>query len=172
MDFLTLAKTRFSTRGFSGRSVEQEKLDRILEAGRVAPTACNNQPQRILVLRSAGSLEKLQKAARVYGAPLVLIVCADHAASWKRSFDGKDFSDIDAAIVATHMVLEATDLGLDSVWIGSFNAAVVRQEFSLPKQVEPIGILGIGYSDSARKSPDRHGMERKPLSATVFHETF
>lgn len=172
MDFLTLAKTRFSTRGFGGREVEQEKLDRILEAGRVAPTACNNQPQRILVLRSAASLEKLQKAARVYGAPLVLVVCADHSASWKRPFDGKDSADIDASIVAAHMILEATDLGLESIWICAFKAGAVRQEFCLPEGVEPVNILGIGYSDGPRKSPDRHGTERKPLSETVFYETF
>lgn len=80
------------------------------------------------------------------------MVCADHSFSWKRAFDGKDTAEIDASIVATHMILEATDLGLNSIWVGYFKPDVIKAEFALPEGVEPINILGIGYSDEERKS--------------------
>ena len=172
MDFLSLAKKRFSARQYSNREVEQEKIDHILEAGRVAPTACNNQPQRILVIRTKEGLEKLSKACHPYGAPLALVVCADHSSGSKRADDNKDLSDIDASIVTTHMMLEATDLGLDSVWVCAFKPNIIREEFALPDSVEPINLLLIGYSDGPRKSPDRFKTERLPLAQTVFYESF
>lgn len=172
MDFLELAKTRFASRRFTDRKVEPEKLEKILEAGRVAPTAANLQPQRILVIQSGQGLEKLSKAGSVYRAPLALVVCADHSACWKRPLDGKNTADIDASIVATHLILEATYLGLDSIWVCYFKKEIVSAEFALPAEVEPINILGIGYSDAPKKSPDRHGSERKPLAELVRYETF
>jgi nitroreductase len=172
MDFIELAKKRYSTRNFNNKKVEQVKLEKILEAGRVAPTAANLQPQRILVIKTEAGLEKLKKAGNVYGAQLAFVVCADHSFSWKRAFDGKDTAEIDASIVATHMILEATDLGLNSIWVGYFKPDVIKAEFALPEGVEPINILGIGYSDEERKSPDRHNTERKPLTETVRYETF
>ncbi len=172
MDFLTMAKKRCSVRQYETRGVEQEKLDLILEAGRIAPTAANRQPQRILVVRSDVGLEKLRKGANIHGAPLALVVCADHAASWKRSFDAKDVSDIDASIVTTHMMLEAADLGLDSIWVCHFNPEAVRTEFALPDGIEPINILGVGYAAGAVKSPDRHAVDRKPIGELVTYESF
>ncbi len=163
MDFMTLAQKRCSVRSYRPEPVEQEKLDTILEAGRIAPTAANRQPQRILVIRSDAGLEKLKSSARVYGAPLALVVCADHADSWKRSFDGKDAADIDATIVTTHMMLAAADLGLDSIWVC---------HFGLPEGVEPINLLGIGYPEGPVKSPDRHAVDRKPLHELVVMEHF
>ena len=172
MDFMTLAQKRCSVRSYRPDPVEQEKLDTILEAGRIAPTAANRQPQRILVIRSDAGLEKLKSSARVYGAPLALVVCADHADSWKRSFDGKDAADIDATIVTTHMMLAAADLGLDSIWVCHFDPDGVRSDFGLPESVEPINILGIGYPEGPVKAPDRHTVDRKPLHELVVMEHF
>lgn len=172
MDFIGLAKKRCSVRRYDKRLVEHEKLDGILEAGRIAPTAANRQPQRILVVRTEAGLEKLKAGANVYGAPLALVVCADHAATWKRSFDAKDTADIDATIVTTHMMLAAADLGLDSIWVCKFNPAAIRTEFRIPDGIEPVNILGIGYAEGETKSPDRHAADRKPLSETVFFEHF
>lgn len=172
MDFLSLAKQRFSARSYSSREVEQEKIDRILEAGRIAPTACNNQPQRILVIRTKDGLEKLNKAYNTFNAPLAFMVCADHSATWKRASDGKDSSDIDTSIVTTHMMLEATDLGLNTLWVCAFKPDIIRREFSLPDSVEPMNLLLTGYADVPRKSPDRFDTERLPLSKTVFYESF
>lgn len=171
MDFLDLAQKRYSVRKFDARKVEQEKLEKILEAGRVAPTAHNLQPQRVVVIRTEAGLEKLKKAANIYGAPLALLVCADHASSWKRPFDGKDTAEIDATIVTTHMILEATDLGLGSIWVCHFKPDVIKAEFGLPEEVEPLNILGIGYSAPEARPSDRH-TERKPLSETIRYETF
>lgn len=108
MDFLELAKERYSVRKFSDKKVEREKLDAILEAGRCAPTAVNYQPQRVLVLESPEALEKLKGCTPYhFHAPLALLVCYDREASWKRSFDNCDMGAVDAAIVTTQMMLEA-----------------------------------------------------------------
>ncbi len=172
MDFMTLARTRCSVRKYQPRPVEQDKLDQILTAGQIAPTAANLQPQRILVIQSAEGLKKLEASAQVYGAPLALVVCSDHNASWKRSFDGKDSADIDASIATTHMMLAAADLGLASIWVCHFNPTSLRADFGLPEHVEPINILGVGYAEGEVKSPDRHAADRKPISEIVVMEQF
>jgi nitroreductase len=172
MSFLELAKRRFSVRKFETKKVEEEKLLQILEAGRVAPTAANYQPQRILVVRENAGLAKLKKAANIYEAPLAVIVCADRQSAWKRPIDGKGMVDIDASIVTDHMMMEATDLGLGTVWICYFKPDVLRKEFNIPDPVEPVNILAIGYAAGQIASPDRHDQARKPMQETVFYESF
>lgn len=172
MDFLQLAKKRYSVRRYETRPVEKEKLDRILEAGRVAPTGANRQPHRLIVVQEASGLERLKKAANVYGAPLAIIVCADHSVSWKRHYDGKDVADIDSAIVTDHMMLEATELGLGTLWVCHFNPEVLKKEFNIPANVEPMSILGIGYAADAAQSPDRHERLRLPYEDFVFYESY
>lgn len=139
----------------------------ILEAGRVAPTAANYQPQRIIVVREEAGLARLKKAANIYEAPLAVIVCADHNAAWKRPFDGKGMVDIDASIVTDHMMMEATDLGLGTVWICN-----LRKEFNIPEHIEPVNILAIGYPAGQIAPPDRPDKARKPMQETVFYESF
>ena len=169
MDFSELCRRRFSARSYNNKSVEREKLDAVLEAGRLAPTAANNQPQKIIVVMN--ELDKLGEAANIYGAPLALIICADKKAAWERPFDGKNTADIDASIVTDHMMLAAADLGLDSVWICYFKPDVLRQEFALPDGLEPINILAIGYAGEPAASPDRHSRTRIPLVELVSHES-
>ena len=89
MEFSELAKKRYSVRSYNGKKVEQEKLEKILEAAHAAPTAANLQPVRLLVIQEEEGLEKLSKAANVYHAPLVIVVCADHDKAWVRPFDHK-----------------------------------------------------------------------------------
>jgi nitroreductase len=172
MRFLDLAKQRYSTRNYLPTPVRDDDLDRILEAARVAPTAKNLQPQRLLVIRSEDALQKLAKAARIYGAPLAIVTCADHAVSWKRPQDGKDHADIDTAIVQDHMMLQAAELGLGSVWICWFNPQIIREAFNLPATVEPVSILAIGYEGGTPKSPDRHATDRKPIEEMVVFDEF
>lgn len=172
MDFLELAKKRYSERDFADRKVEPDKLASILESGRIAPTAANVQPQRILVVREKEGMDKLGKAAQLYHAPLALVVCTDASAAWTRPFDGKKTTDIDASIVTTHMMLEAANLGLASVWICYFKADVLRKEFDIPADLEPVNILAVGYAKGQPASPDRHDTMRKPLAETVFYEKF
>jgi nitroreductase len=172
MEFSELIKKRYSERKYEDKKVEKEKLLKILEAGRVAPTGANTQPQRIIVVQEKESMDKLNKCANLYGAPLAIIVCGDHKKSWKRPFDGKDIMEIDVTIVTDHMMLQATDLGLASVWICYFDPAVLREEFNLPEGVEPVNILAIGYSGGEAASPHRHDKARKPLEATVHYEVY
>lgn len=173
MDFLTLAKKRYSARAYTKQKVEKEKLDAVLEAAHVAPTGGNCQPQRLIVVQSESGLEKIGKAADIYGAPLAIIVCSDTEKTWTRPFDGKKLTDIDASIVTDHMMMEAADLGLGSVWVCCFKPDVLREEFNLPSNLEPVNILVIGYADTrcqAALPPDRHDKTRLPLSATVSFE--
>lgn len=170
MSFLEIAKKRYSVRDFKPQKVEKEKLLKILEAGRVAPTGCNYQPQRLIVVQEAEGLDKINKAARVYGAPVVVIVCGDKDAAWKRPYDGKNILDIDVSIVTDHMMLQATELGLGSLWVCYFKADVIRTEFNLPNNWEPVNLLAIGYENCAPASPERHDTARKQLGETVFYE--
>ena len=124
MDFITLAAARYSLRKFDARPVEQEKLDLILEAARLAPTAVNLQPQHVLVLRSPEALEKADACTvHHFHPPMMLIVSYDPAKAWVREWDQKNHGEIDAAIVATHMMLEAAELGLGTTYIGMFDEA-------------------------------------------------
>ncbi len=171
MSFFELAQKRYSVRKYESKPVEEDKLVKILEAARVAPTAVNFQPQRLIVVRQPDRLAKVQKAANIYGAPLAIIVCADYNAAWKRPHDNKNSADIDASIVTDHMMLQATELGLGTVWVGHFKPDVIKTEFNLPDQVEPVNILVIGYAAGDSVPTDRH-TDRKPLTETVFCETF
>lgn len=172
MDFLALAKRRYACRQYQDRKVEPEKLKQILEAGRVAPTGANRQPQRLVVVQSKEGMEKLARCTRDFAAPLAIIVCVDTDEVWTRKYDGKKIGDIDASIVTDHMMLCAASLGHDTLWVCMFKPDVVREEFHLPDQVVPVNILYIGYGAGEPASPDRHDTLRKPLSETVFEETF
>lgn len=167
MDFIELCKTRYSVRSYTSQKIEDDKLNAILEAGRLAPTAANLQPQKIIAVRSEDGLKKLGEAANIYGAPLALIVCADKTKAWKRPFDGKLTTDIDASIVTDHMMLEAADLGLGSVWICYFKPDILRKNFNIPDNIEPVNILAIGYADG---NPPVKEKDRKPLADTVIRE--
>ncbi len=170
MDFLKIAKQRYSVRSYKKQPVEKEKLDKILEAAHAAPTAANLQPVRLIVVQSEEGLGKIGKAANLYGAPLAIIVCADHEKAWVRSFDKKQTSDIDASILTDHMMLQAAEAGLGSVWICAFNPDIITQEFVLPPHLEPINILAVGYADGEAADPERHSRTRIPISQLVAYE--
>lgn len=170
MDFIQLVKQRCSVRRYQNRPVEPEKLDLLLQAARLAPTAANRQPVRLLVVQSAAGLAKLGQAADLYGAPLAILVCADHSRAWTRPFDGKQTCDIDASILTDHMMLQATALGLGSVWICYFRPDVLRQAFALPPELEPVNILAVGYADGVTSDPARFDRERLPLDQLVLRE--
>ena len=148
-DFLELARARWSVRSFSSRQVEPDKLDLILKAGQIAPTAVNYQPQKIYVLQSPEALGKILAITRsTYNAPTVLLVCYDTRLSWKSPFvEGYDCGEMDASIVCTHMMLEAWD--------------------NLPPYIIPVCLLPIGYpSANARPYAPWHDTFR-PLEDTV-----
>lgn len=105
----------------------------------------------------------------MYGAPVAIVVCADRSKAWKRPFDGMITTDIDASILTDHMMLEATEQGLGSVWICYFQADVLKKEINLPEHLEPINILAIGYSDEPEADKNRHSTQRMPIEDLVTY---
>ena len=147
-DFLQLASDRYSVRKFADKEVEQEKIDKIIEAGIKAPTACNLQPFKIWIAQSAEAKNKINKANPfpfVHQAPVLIVVGANHKEGWVRRFDNKSFADIDASIVATHIMLAIHDLGLGTTWIGHFDDKILKQEFEEMKDYNLIAIFPVGY---------------------------
>ena len=171
--FLALAENeRWSCRKYEQRPLEEADLQRILRAGQVAPTAANAQPQRIVAINTPEGMRKLEYCTHyVYGAPAAVIVCYDRDRAWVRNIDGKCGGDVDAAIVTTHMMLEAADLGVGTCWVGHFDPEEVRDEFSLPGSFEPVAILDMGYPAEGTGPHPVH-WKREPLEATVWRETF
>ena len=173
MTFLELAKQRYSCRSYSSRQVEQEKLNKILEAGRVAPSAVNFQPWQFIVIRDKENLNKIHKAYHrewFQTAPCVIVICGDHDTSWKRNHDGKDHCDIDVAIAVDHMTLQATELGLATCWICNFDPQKAIEILQLPRHLEPIVILPVGYPLD-HGDPDRHDEKRKAMDEIVRYES-
>ena len=167
MDFLELAEKRFSVRAFSDKKVEKDVIEKILHAGQVAPTACNNQPQRIFVIESQDALEKLKKCTTShFNAPLAFLISYNKDECWKREYDGKLSGDIDASIVCTHMMLEAANLGVGSTWVMHYIPEVVKEEFALPDNLDSTAILVMGYPKEDTMPSPRH-YENKAIEDTV-----
>ncbi|MCR5761399.1 MAG: nitroreductase family protein [Sphaerochaetaceae bacterium] len=146
--FSDLAKARFSVRKFDGRRVPKKKLQKILEAGRVAPTAKNNQPQKVYVLESKEAIEKINSVCScIYGASTVLVVCYDKNLIWHNSLDEKvNSGQIDTSIVLTHMMLAAQEEGVNSCWVCYFNPKEVSQALNLPDNVVPVSLMPLGFA--------------------------
>lgn len=172
MDFLELAKLRCSIRSFIDKSIEKEKLDRILEAGRVAPTACNKQPQRIIVVQNLENIKKVQKVYKTFGSRCILIICRDERDSLIREFDNKCSGDLDIGIVTDHMMLAAREIGIGSVMIGLFDPRIIRAEFNIPEYIQPTALLILGYPKNGFLDANRHLTERKPICETVMMEEY
>lgn len=163
MDIFDVIANRYSVRAYKPDPVPEETLGQVLEAARLAPTAANRQPVRVLVIHTEGREDALK---RVYGRdwfvqpPLVLAVCGIHDAAWVRTrHDDKSYLDVDAAIVMDHMILAATALGLGTCWIGAFDPDVAREVLALPEGVEPIAFTPLGYPDVAPGDKKRKDLE-------------
>lgn len=144
MEFEDIIRKRTSVRKFSNTKLEQEKLNKILEAGRLAPTAKNNQPIKIYIVNSNEGLEKIDKASRCrYGAQTVLIVCGNKDEAYHKG----DYTtyEMDSCIVATHIMLEATNLGVDNIWVESFDENILKEEFEIPNELTPVLLMPLGY---------------------------
>ena len=168
MTFQELAKNRYSVRSFRETPIEKEHMDLILEAGRVAPTACNFQPQKIYVARSAEARAKLASVCRcTFGAPVILVVGYDRTRDWKNKLmPGLTSGETDAAIVCTHMMLQAADLGIGSCWVGYFNPELVAEVLGLPENITVTALLPIGYPAENAEPLPLHSQYRE-LADTV-----
>ncbi|MFZ5916890.1 MAG: nitroreductase family protein [Chloroflexota bacterium] len=167
MDFSELVKSRYSVRAYRPDAVEDDTLQQVLEAARLAPTAANRQPFRLIVIRTAGRQAELR---RIYDrewfvqAPLVICACGVPAENWVR-MDGKNYNDVDVAIAMDHLILAAADLGLGTCWIAAFDPAAARQVLGLPDGIEPVALTPLGYpADQPRPKA------RRPLAELVRYE--
>ena len=168
MEFSELIAARYSVRAYRPDPVEDEKLQAILEAARIAPTAANRQPIQLVVMHTDGREEEI---GQIYGrpwfvqAPLLIAVCAISSLAWVRESDRFNARMIDAAIVADHLILAATDLGLGTCWVAAFNVEAARRVLQLPEEAEPVIFTPLGYP------ADQPGPKtRKPLQELVRYE--
>ena len=161
MDFLELSHRRYSVLEYEHCPVEQDKIYRILDAGMSAPTACNNQPQRILMIDDDAGREKLNRVVpSKYFVPAAFLICYNKQECWVRPMDGKSSGEIDASIVTTHMMLEATALGLGSIWVMYWDPEKMKTEFELGDEIEPTALLIVGYK-SEKATPRQGHLVRK-----------
>ncbi len=172
MEFEKLITDRYSVRSFRPEHLPREVLEKILDAGHKAPTGCNYQPQRILVLNTDESMEKLRGCTKChFNAPAALLVCHNTAESWVRPYDGALSAPVDAVIVATHMMLAAWNEGVGSCWVMHFDPAAMRQTFGIPEGVEPTALLVMGYPAEDAKPLPLH-FKTRPMEETVLYDHF
>ena len=169
MDFKEVVKNRYSCKKYSDRQVEAEKLDAILAAGRLAPTAKNLQEQHIYVVQSAEGLAKIDGVTPCrYGAPTVLVVAFDKNNVFTYPGGKRDSGVEDATIVATHMILAAADEGVDSCWVNFFDPEKMEEVLGLPENEEILMVMDLGYAAEGAGPLPNHS-SRKPLSETVSY---
>ncbi len=167
MEFQKVLDGRYSVRSYKQTPVEDEKIEAILNAARIAPTAKNSQPQKIFVVKSEDGMNKVRELTTChFDAPLVFIICGDSDRACILKSNGKNFMEIDCAIVQTYMMLKASDLGLGTCWVGRIMPEDVKTAFNLPENLVVYGFLVAGYpSDECEPAP-RH-FERLPLDEFV-----
>ena len=161
MEYFDLIRQRYSVRAYKPDAVEEEKLLKILEAARLAPTACNMQAFKLVTMHTDVHLETVKRICRapfVAEAPLLIGIYADTAHAWVRA-DGKSYADVDAAIVMDHIIMAAVNLGLGTCWIGAFNAEAAREAAGLGDGFEPIAFTPVGYPASSRPEKNRAALE-------------
>ena len=169
MEFTELIKERYSVRGYKHDPVEDGKLQQVLEAARLAPTAANLQPFQLIVIHTEGRKEELR---RIYDrdwfvqAPLIIVACSIPSKAWVRR-DKANYGVVDVAIVMDHIILAAASLGLGTCWIGAFDPQATREILNLPEGVDPVVMTPLGCPD-ARSKPK----ERKSLEELVRYESW
>ena len=169
MEFKDVVRNRFSCKKYGEKQVEKEKLDAILEAGRLAPTAKNLQEQHIYVVQSAEALAKIDKVTPCrYGASTVLVVAFDSENVFTYPGGKRDSGTEDATIVATHMILAAADEGVDSCWVNFLDPEQLAQELGLPENEEVLMVMDLGYAAEGAGPLPNHA-SRKPLAETVSY---
>lgn len=169
MDFLELAEIRYSVRAYHPDPIPEDLLRQVLEAARLAPTAHNNQPFRLIVIPTAGRRDALK---RVYNrdwfaeAPIVIAAVAVPGEAWT-SRDGRNYAWVDATIAMDHLILAATDLGLGTCWIAAFDPAAARDVLGLPDDAELVAVTPLGFP------ADEPGFKRrKNMDKIVRYETW
>ncbi|MEN6592368.1 MAG: nitroreductase family protein [Methanobacterium sp.] len=167
MEFLDLVKKRYSVRGYKSNEVEEEKLNLVLEAARLAPTAVNKQPFQFIVIKTRGREEELKRIYQAdwfVQAPIIICAATLPDEAWVRS-DGKNYAEVDTAIAFDHLILAATSLGLGTCWIAAFDLEAAREVLDIPEDVLPLLFTPLGYP-----AAEPRGMGRKTLGELVRYE--
>ena len=162
MEFKDVVKNRYSCKKYSERKVDRARLNEILEAGRLAPTAKNLQPFKIWVMQSKEAVQTIHEITScTFGAPVFFVVGAKKEEAWVRPSDHANFCHVDASIVATHMMLEIEELGLNTTWVGFFDAPALQEKCPEMKEYDLVAIFPVGYgAEDAAPSP-RHTQRRE-----------
>ncbi len=159
--FYGILRSRRSVRRFDGRPVEQEKLERIMETGRLAASAANRQPWRFFLLRGAAREEFACLLRENFAAaPVLIVACARPGEAWVRRHDGRNYAWLDVGIAVTEMVLAATAEGLGTCWVASFEPGAARSVLGVGEEWEPVTAVAVGYAaepltvqEKKRKAP-------------------
>ncbi len=167
MHFFELIRTRQSVRSYKPDNISDTELHQVLEAARLAPTASNRQPFKLIVIHSSGKEVELR---RIYNrdwfvqASLVICICGIPNQAWVRK-DGKNYCEVDVAIAMDHLILAATELGLGTCWIADFDPKSTREVLGLPDDIVPMVVTPLGYpNDQPRQK------KRKDLNGLVSHD--
>lgn len=152
-----LLKQRYSCRNYSRRELSDELVEQVVEAARLAPSACNRQPWTFIAVRDEATRRKILAKSRpaFVDAPVVIVACGHHDKAWHRPSDGKDHTDIDLSIATEHVCLAATTLGLATCWVCSFDTEATKEALALPDGVEPIALIPLGYSADTTGAPEK-----------------
>ena len=171
MTYSELVKSRYSCRKFSDKPVEDEKLNAIIQAGISAPTAKNVQPVKIWVIKSPDALAKIKSCTPFQWTkevPVVLAIGGTTEGAFVRPSDGRNFEDVDATIIATHMMLAVEAEGLGTTWIGYFDAPKVKELFPEMKDYDLVALFPIGYPADDAMPADRHYLRKSMAEMVSF----
>ncbi|MEL7561791.1 nitroreductase family protein [Dehalogenimonas sp. 4OHTPN] len=167
MEFSEVISSRYSVRSYRPDTVPDDQLQKVLEAARLAPTAANRQPFKVLIIHTEGREAELQgiyPSEWFTQAPILLCVCALPDRGWERH-DGKNYAEVDAAIVMDHIILAATSLGLGTCWVAAFDVPTARKVLRIPDEWQPIVFTPLGYAHSQLRPKSR-----RPLSELVVYD--
>lgn len=162
-DFKSLAGERFSARKFTAEPVSKEDLEYIMECVRLAPSACNRQPRKWLIVRSEQAMKKLQECYDrewFKTAPMYIVGMKNTENNWVRKYDNKPHGDIDVAIAAEHLCLAATERGLGSCWVCAYDSNKMKELF--PREgYEAVVIIPLGHmaEDCPHNPKNRKAMD-------------
>lgn len=172
MEFEKIISERYSVRKFKNEHLKKDIIEKIVKAGHLAPTGCNFQPQRILVLNSGESVSKLKNCTKChFDAPCAMLVCYNRDETWKRPYDGELSAPVDAVIVTTYMMQKAWELGVGSCWVMHFNPQKTKEAFNIPENIVPTALLVMGYPHESSVPLDLHSKFR-PIEEVVFYDSF
>lgn len=162
MDIYQLVHQRYSVREYKDQAVPEEAIRRVLDAARLAPSACNFQPWHFYVVRAAETRKCLfpsERQAWVAAAPVIVVACSRPAEGWTRGYDSKPYASMDVAIAMEHLILAATAEGLGTCWVCSFDPALFRAVLSLPAELEPVAATPLGYAATAPGPRERKSLD-------------